>query len=89
VELAVAGVERTAGEKGETGLAAEGGAHERRRLVRRESQENLLDKILEQCWWRCRRRHGRLRRLRVFRLGEKRLRRTVRWRACHGRMVSA
>jgi hypothetical protein len=35
-------------------LAAEGGAHERRGLVRRESQENLLDKIFEQCWWRCR-----------------------------------
>jgi hypothetical protein len=54
-----------AGEKAETVLAAEGGAHERRGLVRRESQENLLEKIVEQWWWRCRRRHGRLRRLRV------------------------
>jgi hypothetical protein len=51
----------------QTVLAGEGGAHERRGLVRRESQENLFDKIVEE--WR---RHGRLRwRLRVSRLGEK------------------
>ena len=46
MEFSVAPAEASAGEDGEPGLAGEGGAHERRRLVWREAQEDLLDKIV-------------------------------------------
>ena len=48
MELAAAPAEASAGEDGETELAGEGGAHERRGIVWREAEEDLLDEIVRQ-----------------------------------------
>jgi hypothetical protein len=60
VELAVATVEARAGEAAEPELVGERGAREPHGLVRREAEEDLLEKLVRQrrCWCQ-RRRHGR------------------------------